>query len=361
MKIIHLVGNRPQFIKLAMLDAALQKYAQVTQVIVHTGQHFDVNMSDIFFDELQIPHPTYQLQINKLGHGAMLGHMLIEIETILLKEKPDWVVVFGDTNTTLAGAIAAKKLHIKLAHIESGVRTFNEAMPEESNRYLSDRLATINFCCTAENVEQLKKEGYTSDSIRSFVVNSGDIMLDAIIAHKDKIAGRPIIDSLQIRNEKFVLATIHRAENIENITHLKHIISALNKINTDTKVIMLLHPNTKNILLQENITATFTTIDALGYLDTQALINAATYVITDSGGLSREAFFYNKPTVIIMEKPFWPEIIAHGNCIQAYPTIENILHKFSIIHQQQKQSDISLFGDGNAAAIIAEAIVKFSN
>src|ERR1700749_3267648 len=136
MKIVHLVGNRPQFIKLAILESAFKKYPQVKQVIVHTGQHFDTNMSDIFFDELAITAPSYHLQINKMAHGAMLGHMLIEIESILLKEKPDWVVVFGDTNTTLAGAIAAKKLHIKLAHIESGVRTFNEEMPEESNRYL---------------------------------------------------------------------------------------------------------------------------------------------------------------------------------------------------------------------------------
>ncbi|HMG81720.1 MAG TPA: UDP-N-acetylglucosamine 2-epimerase (non-hydrolyzing) [Ferruginibacter sp.] len=361
MKIVHLVGNRPQFIKLAILENAFKKYPQVKQVIVHTGQHFDTNMSDIFFDELAIPAPSYHLQINKMTHGAMLGHMLIEIEIILLKEKPDWVVVFGDTNTTLAGAIAAKKLHIKLAHIESGVRTFNEEMPEESNRYLSDRLADINFCCTADNAEQLKKEGYGSDSIRSAIINSGDIMLDATIFYKDKISKRPILDELGIKNEKFVLATIHRAENTENITYLKHIISALNKINTDTKVILLIHPNTKNILLKENITASFTIVDALGYLDTQALLNAATYVITDSGGLSREAFFYNKPTVIIMQRPFWPEIIANGNCLLAQPSIEDILHQFSTIKQQIKQAKTSLFGTGNAAAIIAEAIVKFSN
>jgi UDP-GlcNAc3NAcA epimerase len=360
MKIVHLVGNRPQFIKLAMLDAALQKYPEVTQVIVHTGQHFDFNMSDIFFNELAIPAPNYQLQINKMGHGAMLGHMLIEIESILLKEKPDWVVVFGDTNTTLAGAIAAKKLQIKLAHIESGVRTFNEEMPEESNRYLADRLADINFCCTAENVSQLQKEGYGS-SIRSVVINSGDMMLDATVAYKNKITSRSIIEKLHCSNTKFVLTTIHRAENTGDIDTLKNIIAAFNRINKDIKIVMVVHPNTKNILAKENISTSFTVVDALGYLDTQALINAAAYVITDSGGLSREAFFYNKPTVIIMGKPFWPEIIENGNCTQALPTTENIIQQFTAIQQQNKQSNTALFGNENAATIIAEHIIKFTN
>src|SRR5882724_124082 len=295
MKIIHIVGNRPQFIKLALLNKALQT-KNTSNIILHTGQHFDKNMSDIFFDELEIPLPDYTLDINSMLHNEMIGKMLTGIDEILAKENPVCAVVYGDTNTTLAGAIAAKKRNIPIAHIEAGVRTMDESMPEETNRYITDRISALNFCCTDNNVENLKKEGFFSGAINSIVHNCGDLMLDAVLCFKDIALTRAKLPGTINLEKPFVLTTIHRAENTENIVSLQNIIAALNNINQHTPVVFPTHPKTKALIKKNAIPVSLTMLDALGYLDSLALTQKSTAVITDSGGLCRESFFFKKPT-----------------------------------------------------------------
>ncbi len=220
MKILTILGARPQFIKAGSVSREISKYDKIEEVIVHTGQHFDANMSDIFFEEMQIPRPDYNLNINGLGHGAMTGQMLEKIEEVLLKEKPDWVMVYGDTNSTIAGALSASKLHIKIAHIEAGLRSFNMNMPEEINRILTDRISNILFCPTDTAVQNLTNEGYDNLDIK--VVKSGDVMQDGAIFYKN-LAVKPHIDI----KYNYILCTIHRAENTDDEQRLRNIFEAL--------------------------------------------------------------------------------------------------------------------------------------
>jgi len=245
MKITSIIGARPQFIKAAMVSKALARHAKFKEVIIHTGQHFASNMSDIFFDEMQIPAADYNLNINGLNHGAMTGQMLEGIEKILLHERPDFVLVYGDTNSTLAGALAAKKLHIKVAHIEAGLRSFNMQMPEEINRILTDRLSDILFCPTDKALENLNNEGFKNLTCR--VIKNGDVMLDAALYYASLSTDKSNIIK-QLNLNQFVLTTIHRAENTDNINNLCEIIAALNEINKQIKVLLPLHPRTKAII-----------------------------------------------------------------------------------------------------------------
>ena len=244
MKIVTIIGARPQFIKAASLSREILKTVNVEEVIVHTGQHFDANMSYVFFEEMQIPKPKYNLNINSLNHGAMTGRMLEEIELVLLKEKPDWLLVYGDTNSTLAGALAAKKLHIKVAHVEAGLRSFNINMPEEVNRILTDRISSVLFCPTEEAVSNLKSEGY--DTFNIIIKNVGDIMYDSAIFY-GKLANK---ETQYNTNEKYVLATIHRAENTDDEVKLRKIFEAFDKVHETYEVIMPLHPRTKKIFIK---------------------------------------------------------------------------------------------------------------
>lgn len=355
MKIMHIIGNRPQFIKLAIQHKAFKSYSHVDQLILHTGQHFDYNMSDIFFDEFDIPKPNFTLNINNLDHVTMIGQMILEIGGILASEKPNWIIVYGDTNTTLAGALAAKKMQIKIAHIESGVRTFNETMPEESNRYLTDRMSDLNLCCTYLNLKNLQKESYVNGNIQSKCINTGDLMFDAFTLHKKKLNGTAHTNTA----DSYVLATIHRAENINNLSNLAAILDSLNKINQIIKVVLPVHPKTKRLIADHCIPVSFSIIDVVGYNEMQSLLHNSGFVITDSGGFSREAFFAQKPTVIIMDKPFWPEIFEHGNCLRANAVADDIITKFNKVRTTNKSFNTSVFGDGNAAGRICEAILKF--
>jgi len=357
MKIVHIVGNRPQFIKLALLHKALQK-KNIDNVILHSGQHFDKNMSDIFFDQLHIPLPDYSLGINHLTHNEMIGKMLMGIDGILNIEKPSSVIVYGDTNTTLAGALSAKKRNIPVAHIEAGVRTTDETMPEESNRYITDRISTLNFCCTDTGVDNLKKEGYFSGAIHSGVYNSGDLMLDASMCFKNIALQQAKLPGEIDLQKPFVLTTIHRAENTENITSLQNIIVALNNIHQHTPVIFPMHPKTKALISQYRTPVVFTTLDALGYLDLLALTQNCKSVITDSGGLSREAFFFKKPTLVLMKYPFWPEIFIHGNCLQSKSITEEIVMKYQLLLATDKSFKVDVFGNGKAAENISDIILS---
>jgi UDP-GlcNAc3NAcA epimerase len=359
MTIVHIVGNRPQFIKLAILLKELSFQNDNKNIIIHSGQHFDSSMSDIFFDELKIPAPDYFLNVNNLSHNEMLGDILKKIDPVLEKIKPDCVIVYGDTNTTLAGAIAAKKRKIFLVHIEAGVRTFDEEMPEETNRYLADRIADLNFTCTYLGVENLKKEGFFSGNIHSSVFNSGDLMLDAAMLFKDVAFQRStVMERLDIDSKNFVLATIHRAENTNVIDALRNIIAALNEINQQIPVVFPVHPKTKKIIEENKIQVAIKLHEPLGYLDMLALTQSCKAVITDSGGLSRESFFFYKPTLVIMKKPFWVEIFEHGNCTRSSAITEEIISSFHSLLQTEKIFHIDIFGDGNAAKKISDKILQ---
>jgi len=358
MKLLHIVGNRPQFVKLAVLHRRLVGL-QTTNLILHTGQHFDDNMSRVFFDELAIPRPDFNLAIKNLTHGQMIGKMLFDIDPVLHSQKPDAVIVYGDTNSTLAGALAAKKKNIPLVHIEAGVRTGDETMPEETNRYITDRLADLNFCCTYLGVENLKREGYFSGAISTHVYNYGDLLLDAAELHRNLALKRAMSFEKLNSIKSFVLTTVHRTENTENLLYLQNIISALNKINERTPVVFPLHPKTRKLITANGIKTKFLICDPLGYLDTLALVQRSSAVITDSGGLSREGFFFSKPTLILMQNPFWPEMFDHGNCVQANAITEEIVSKYESTSAANKSFEVSIFGDGNAAEKISEKIVSF--
>lgn len=352
-RIIHIVGNRPQFIKLSLLHRSLSGSAQ--QQIIHTGQHFSENMSAIFFREFDIPPPDHQLEIHSMPHGEMIGHMLIGLDRWLAQERPDAVVVYGDTNTTLAGSLAARKRNIPLMHIEAGIRTGEEDMPEESNRYLSDRMADLNFACTYLGVDNLLKEGMQPEK----VYNTGDLMLDAAMLFSQRAKDTSAIVSQSVPSgQPFVLATIHRAENTDNPTTLAAILQALHHIHTDIPVVFPVHPRTRQVIDANGMELKLITTPPLGYLDMLALVQTAGYVVTDSGGLSREAFFFQKPSVIVMKQMFWPEISMHGPSLKAVAESDAILAAFRALQAPVRSFDTSVFGDGHAAEKISRLILN---
>jgi len=309
MKIVTIIGARPQFIKAAVISRALKKYDDVQEVIVHTGQHFDENMSEIFFEQMEIPKPDYSLGIASLSHGAMTGRMLEEIEKVLLLEKPDWLLVYGDTNSTLAGALAASKLGIKVAHIEAGLRSFNMSMPEEQNRILTDRLSSILFCPTEVGKMNLLKEGYSSSSKSLVVV--GDVMYDAANYYSEK-SQMPENLPKKIADGAFILGTIHRAENTNDLNRLTSLINTLNEIHKIEPVLVPLHPRTKAIIDKNNLQVDFITIEPVGYLEMVHLLKNCNLVISDSGGVQKEAYFFNKPCLITRDETEWVELVEHG-------------------------------------------------
>jgi len=356
MKILHIVGNRPQFIKLAMLQRALVQLP-CESLILHTGQHFDPQMSQIFFDQLDIPKPDYVLGINGLTHNQLLGSLLIALDKIIPEIAPQLVVVYGDTNSTLAGALAAKKRNIPIAHIEAGIRTGNEEMPEESNRYLTDRMAQINFCCTYKGMENLRSEGYGREPIPSTYFNCGDLMLDACRYFKDRARNEYFPEGLGITGP-FILASIHREENTEKPGRLENIIEGLNLIHKQIQVVLPLHPKTKMILEKRKIETDFIVAGAMGYLEMLALMQKCQAVITDSGGLCREAFFLQKKLIVVMEKPFWPELFDYGPCLHAEALSQDLMEKYTTLLNLEKKFDIELFGDGYAAEKISRILLS---
>ncbi len=358
MKIATIVGARPQFVKIAVLSRAIKLHPEVTEISIHTGQHFDQNMSEIFFEEMEIAKPDYFLGISGLSHGAMTGRMIEEVEKLLLEIKPDYLVVFGDTNSTLAPAIAAKKIGVKIVHIEAGVRNFDELMPEEINRYLVDRMAEINICCTSLGEENLRKEGFGTEMINAEVYNYGDVMYDATLFYeKISDAKSTILDDLNLRNKEYVLCTVHREGNTNDPKMLTEIIGALNKINETIPIIMPIHPRTKNKLIDYGLTANFTCIDAVGYFDMIQLVKGSKYVITDSGGVVREAYFFKRPSLCLLESPFWPELVSAGYCLNSKIMKDEILKNFALLDTTNKDFDTYIFGDGRAGEKIIDQII----
>lgn len=354
--ILTVLGARPQFIKAAAVSRQLQVLG-IPETIVHTGQHFDQNMSDVFFSEMSIPAPAYNLNINSLNHGAMTGRMLEQVEEVILKEKPLAVMVYGDTNSTLAGALAAVKLHVRVVHVEAGLRSFNMAMPEEVNRILTDRISSLLFCPTDAAVANLKAEGF--DGFKTQIVKCGDVMQDAAYFYLDKAkSSSKILERLELRSD-FILATIHRQENTDDTNNLKQIIEALNRINRKLRVVVPLHPRTRKILEPKRIKPEFTIIDPVGYLDMLMLTSNSKLVMTDSGGLQKEAFFFGKHCITLREQTEWVELVEHGFNRLAGANAEAIYNAFSEMINKKTNFDIDLYGNGKASERIAHYIKQW--
>lgn len=358
MKIATIIGARPQFIKAAVVSRAIRNTKDLTEIIIHTGQHFDGNMSDIFFDEMEIPRPNYKLNINGLGHGAMTGQMLEKIEEVLLKEKPDWVLVYGDTNSTLAGALASKKLHIKVAHVESGLRSFNLKMPEEINRILTDRMSDILFCPTETAVKNLHNEGYKNLGCK--IENVGDVMQDAALFYSKK-SQRP---EYELPN-KFVLCTIHRAENTDNAGVFNNIFESLEEIAVEIPVVFPLHPRTRNKLNSLNYNFSFspiTFIEPVGYFQMVWLLQNCQLVMTDSGGLQKEAYFFKKPCLTLREETEWVELVENGyNTICGSDKTKIIASYQNIKTNFQMNFENELYGNGDAGRRIINILKLMEN
>ena len=309
-------------------------------------------MSDLFFEEMRIPAPGYNLNINSLSHGAMTGKMLEEIEKVLLDKKPDWVLVYGDTNSTLAGALAAKKLHIRVAHVEAGLRSFNMTMPEEINRILTDRVSDILFCPTETAIRNLKNEGF--DHFDSRVVLSGDVMLDAALFYRQY--SRP--PQIELKRD-FVLATLHRAENTDTPEYLSEIIRALETISREQDVLLPLHPRTRAKLEASGYNTRLSPIrfiDPVGYLEMIHLLDKCSLVMTDSGGLQKEAFFFRKYCITLRNETEWTELVDHGYNTLARNSYDRIIQAY----REQPHPDFStpLYGDGHAAKVIVDTLIE---
>lgn len=353
-KIITVVGARPQFIKAATLSRQF-KLLGIEEKIIHTGQHFDANMSEIFFDEMEIPKPAYQLDIHGVSHGAMTGRMLEGIEKILMTEKPDGVLVYGDTNSTLAGALAAAKLHIPVIHVEAGLRSFNMEMPEEINRILTDRISNALFCPTDTAVNNLMREGFDNMPIQ--IIKNGDVMQDAAMYYADKAQLKSDIIRKAGLN-KFVLATIHRQENTDNPENLKDIIKGLNAIHKEIPVVVPMHPRTRNILAQNYQLPDFTIIDPVGYFDMIMLLKSCEMVITDSGGVQKEAFFFAKHCITLREQTEWVELMENGFNLLVGSDIDKLRDAFDFFRTKKSDFSINLYGNGKAAEMAAAEIFK---
>ncbi|MDH1560794.1 UDP-N-acetylglucosamine 2-epimerase (non-hydrolyzing) [Pseudomonas chengduensis] len=359
-KIVTIVGARPQFIKAAAISREILKHPGVLEeVMVHTGQHYDPNMSQVFFDELEIPAPRYNLEVSGGSHGAMTGRMLEGIERILLNEKPDWVLIYGDTNSTLAGALAASKLHIPVAHVEAGLRSFNMRMPEEVNRILSDRVSSLLLCPTEVAVRNLAREG-----ISQGVRNVGDVMYDVALYYRERArANSRILQTLGLVEKAYALATCHRAENTDDSARLEGIVSALAEIARDIPVVLPLHPRTKKLLEQyglERYLANLTVVEPLPFLDMVALEQAAKVILTDSGGVQKEAFFYQVPCITLRDETEWVETVELGWNQLVGASRSAILQSYASLADAPVVARGTPYGKGFASRLILEELTRVS-
>lgn len=354
MRILTIIGARPQFIKAAMVSKALSE-AGLEEVIAHTGQHYDADMSDIFFEELRLAKPQFNLGIGGGSHGQNTGRMIEALESIILKQDPDWVLVYGDTDSTLAGTLAAVKLHVPIAHVESGLRSFNRKMPEEINRILTDHAATLLFAPTEIAVRNLSKEGIEGGAVKCV----GDVMHDAALFFADLARDKStLLDRLGIAPKSYVLATIHRAENTDDRARLDLIFRGFAAFNRP--ILLPLHPRTKSrlnkfdIVIPENVTV----IDPIGYLDMAQLESNACLIATDSGGVQKEAFFHKVPCLTLRDETEWIELIESG--WNRLAPLENANDIADIMSQSVGTigESIALYGNGDAGKLVASALTS---
>lgn len=384
-KILNIVGARPQFIKLVPILKAIRDYNSensgnpIKVTVIHTGQHYDYGMSQVFFEELGLPPPDYHLDVGSGTHAYQTGLMLIRIEGVLLKEKPDLVLVYGDTNSTLAGALAAAKLHIPIAHVEAGLRSFNREMPEEINRVLTDHISDLLFCPTETAVRNLDREGITNiinggklislemknqtfNFHKPLVLNVGDIMYDALLMYLELAEEKStIIDRLGLRAKEYALATVHRAENTDNIERLEKIWQSLIMLaNSGLKVVVPLHPRTRKILSFKSFKLSsnnLLAIEPISYLDMLLLEKNAKVILTDSGGVQKEAFFLKVPCITFRKETEWVETVETGWNILVDSDAEKVYH--AVLNVKEGIKSVSPYGDGLAGKRIVEFVARY--
>ncbi|MBK8944734.1 MAG: UDP-N-acetylglucosamine 2-epimerase (non-hydrolyzing) [Ignavibacteriae bacterium] len=347
MKIIEIIGARPQFVKAAVVSKQLRKFPEVKDLILHTGQHYDENMSKVFFDELQIPKPDFNLNVGSGHHGKQTALMLEGIERILIDENPDWVLVYGDTNSTIAGSLAASKLHIKVAHVEAGLRSFNRLMPEEINRITTDHISDILFAPTQNAMNLLGKEGLKN---RSYF--SGDVMFDSVLFYRNLAEEKLSLYQITHLNE-FYLATIHRQENTDDINRLQNIFTAFS--NLDFPVLLPLHPRTQKYLQQIKFSENVKIINPVSYLEMIILLKNCKKVLTDSGGLQKEAYFLQKQCITLREETEWIETLENNWNFIVGTDVTKILNSAKLSPTSKQKN---YFGDGNAGELIANYLQK---
>ena len=377
-KIVTIIGARPQIIKAAALSRAIKNNfsSQITEIIVHTGQHYDDNMSQVFFDELEIPLPNYNLNVGSGNHGKQTATMISAIEDVLLIEKPNAIVLYGDTNSTLAGAMAASKIHIPVIHIEAGLRSFNKSMPEEINRIMCDHVSTLLFSPTKTGFNNLIQEGFLSQTKAPYSIDNpkiyhcGDVMYDnSLFFSKISDVKTSIINDLKLKNNGFILATIHRNNNTDEPIRLNALFKSLNdiSINHQLQIVLPLHPRTSNLLdrnlskdLAEAIrlNSNFKIISPVSFLEMLALEKNCCLVMTDSGGVQKEAFYFEKPCVILRPETEWIELLENGAALIADADENKIKFSFEQLIAKKDLSFPKLYGDGNAAVFICSEIIS---
>ena len=376
MKIVTIIGARPQIIKAAALSRAIKThYAdRIQEIIVHTGQHYDDNMSQVFFDELQIPRPDHNLHVGSASHGVQTARMTEGIEALLIKEQPDYIVLYGDTNSTLAGAVAAAKIHVPIVHIEAGLRSFNKSMPEEINRIVCDHCSTLLFTPTLVGMENLRREGFPMDNDGPFTIDNpkvyhcGDIMYDNSLHFADIAEEKTdIIQRLELANKPFILATIHRDSNTDHPERLNAIFSALMRLSKECQVVLPLHPRTSKLLktnlkkdLQEQLFSNqnIRLIPPVSFIEMIALERHAQLVMTDSGGVQKEAYFFKKPCVILRPETEWVEIVQTGNAILTDADESRIMEAWRHFQSNPPTSFPEIFGDCHATEFMLEKMLE---
>ncbi len=376
-KIVTIIGARPQIIKSSAISRAIQSdfKEELNEVIVHTGQHYDENMSKVFFEEMNIPTPNYNLQVGSGSHGSQTAKMIEGLEAIFLSEKPDGVVVYGDTNSTIAGALAAAKIHIPVIHIEAGLRSFNKSMPEELNRISCDHMSTLLFTPTKTGIENLQREGFSLEHSSVATIDSpnvyhcGDIMYDNSL-HFAKVANnfQTVMEAEKLSENGFILMTVHRDSNTDIAENMEAIFTSVDELSKKYQIefVLPLHPRTKSKLKSQLSDSTYDQvienerikiIDPVGFMDIITLERNARMLVTDSGGLQKESFFFEKPCVILREQTEWIEIVNNGNAILTGANAGRIMSAFSTLFEQDNFTYPSYYGDGNAAKFICQKIV----
>lgn len=361
MKILTIVGARPQFIKAIALSRAVAARPGVSEVIVHTGQHYDDNMSEVFFRELGIPQPGYRLGIGGGSHGEMTGRQMIALEPVLEQERPDYCLVYGDTNSTLAAALTAAKLNIAVAHVEAGLRSFNRAMPEEINRVLTDHVSSVLFAPTPSALANLAHEGIEADKI----VQSGDVMYDVARLFIDEPGRKTDIVQRLALPARYCVATLHRQENTDNRERLTGILTALSILSEDMPVVLPLHPRTAKMIAADpslqSLVSNLVVTEPLGFADMATLLSGGSLVVTDSGGLQKEAYFHGVPSVTVRDETEWVELVEAGwNRLPADLSAATIVQTAREALAAPRGVPIATYGTGNAAEVILDALIARS-